>query len=473
MPIKVQQPDGRYSCRWLLPDLATEEVFRPHGEIILEGSKAPLGKASGKVPGKLQGGFPENYNYEYLNGQLSNGAGVLMITPRLEVWGQPGWGINFPDGNAKIYGAAALVGHGAEHLESADISEIRVQVSRLDRIIKSTPIESRDIPVASESNQATWSVTTRSSDQYWDDGATRIHITYMQSATVFTGYEFGIRFTPILKIKSSAPVPFLEAYDRWVRSLYRVMSVITGKNEDVTYLEVKPAGADNRSPYLQVFARPITQSPYMPERGRLRRGSDSALWLDEDGVSLLDLVKRWHELECEQNPIVYTYDPFALGADQHPRARFLLLIQALEGISSREARLNGRVVAFEKKRARVLSECMKHLTGMNRRFVKGNLKKSPINLDDRLTDMFGSLPINPIENIGKTELIDRVSREHGLKAEGALRLIRNDLAHGNRTYDVYELAEVSAILEAVVRAHALRILGMSDAVQERVLAFDD
>ncbi|MFI2336141.1 HEPN domain-containing protein [Nocardia rhamnosiphila] len=471
VPIKVQQLSGTFSCQWSLPDPDNDAILRPHGEIVLDGGRSPLGKVSGDVPGSPFGGFPKRYEYECLNGQLANGAGVLLIKPRLEIMGHLGYFINFPEGNARIFPAAALIGRGAERLSDTKISEIRVQLSRLDRIFRASPIDARDIrPNRSESGAEEWSVRTIPSELDWHDGETRMLITYMQSNTVFSEYEFGIRFTPVIRISFKDPLEFMEAYDKWVRSLYRVMSVLTGKEEDVTYLEVKPAGAEGRSPFLQVFARTVTQSPYMPERGRVPQWSDSVLWLDGDQVSLLDLIKRWNQLESDQNPVVYTYEPYALGKEQHPRARFLLLIQALEGISNREGRLNERILAFERKRSRALNACMKYLTGANRKFVKKNLKKSPINLDDRLRDMLESLPVNLTEKIGKCTLVTRVCMEEGnLQPVGALRLIRNDLAHGNKTYDVYEIAEVAKVLEAVVRAHCLRILGLGVHIQERAL----
>ncbi|MFD1826782.1 MULTISPECIES: hypothetical protein [Mumia] len=54
-------------------------------------------------------------------------------------------------------------------------------------------------------------------------------------------------------------------------------------------------------------------------------------------------------------------------------------------------------------------------------------------------------------------------------AADALRIIRNDLAHGTKGYDAYELQQVVAVLERMVRAHALDLLGCPDKVVGRVL----
>jgi hypothetical protein len=57
--------------------------------------------------------------------------------------------------------------------------------------------------------------------------------------------------------------------------------------------------------------------------------------------------------------------------------------------------------------------------------------------------------------------------------ESALRVVRNNLAHGNRGYEAENLHEVVIVLERVVRAHALRVLGGGPKSVERLLAQDD
>ncbi len=54
-------------------------------------------------------------------------------------------------------------------------------------------------------------------------------------------------------------------------------------------------------------------------------------------------------------------------------------------------------------------------------------------------------------------------------AADALRIIRNDLAHGTKGYDAYQLLQVVEVLERVVRAHALELLGCPDLVISRLL----
>ncbi|GAB3084789.1 hypothetical protein [Isoptericola nanjingensis] len=93
-------------------------------------------------------------------------------------------------------------------------------------------------------------------------------------------------------------------------------------------------------------------------------------------------------------------------------------------------------------------------------------------LDGALEAMARALPVNGTEALATTDLVK------GLRASGrasstpeALRLVRNDLAQGNRGYPADELDEAVAVLERIVRGHALRLLGCPDLVVTRL--FDE
>ncbi|MBF6164914.1 hypothetical protein IU486_09025 [Streptomyces gardneri] len=471
VPMKVRQPAGTFSCQWALPDPNTGVVHRPHGEIDLRADENPVGRVFGEVPGNFTGEWPERFRYEYLHGELANGAGVLLINPVLSVIGPMSGMVKYPEGNGRIAATAALVGHGANVVNHSRVRAIKVQITGLEKISGLPPIASTQFPMdPSETPTSNWSVTTRRDGQTWSSDAVRLSILHSSVATVTADYNFSLRFTPLVKIELTEPSDVREAYERWVNPLYRVVSTLTGRGESVAYLEMQPAEeGESDFPFCQVFAGPISQSPYMPETRKFRVPQDSVLRLRQDGVSLLNLVEKWQTLEEEQNPLIHTFDPYALGVEQHPRARFLLLIQALEGMSNHEKRLEDRVIAFQEKRQRVINEAMKYLSGAYRKFAKNQFKKSPVSLDDRLRDMLASLPVDPTGRIGNVALVRRVCQEKGESEVGALRIIRNDLAHGNRTYDAYQLAEVAEALQSIVRAHVLRVLGLSPEIQGRIL----
>ena len=127
----------------------------------------------------------------------------------------------------------------------------------------------------------------------------------------------------------------------WAWPLEGLVSAATGKKERITYLSCSPVIEDDDRPpqrrQFQVFQASVSQEPYASTND-LRDKRVPAIRLGE-GESLLRLLRRWQQLQHEQNPILNTYDADALGPDQTPRARFLLLIQALEGLCGHEDRL--------------------------------------------------------------------------------------------------------------------------------------
>jgi hypothetical protein len=75
-----------------------------------------------------------------------------------------------------------------------------------------------------------------------------------------------------------------------------------------------------------------------------------------------------------------------------------------------------------------------------------------------------------IDSLEDSQLVTEAKRDarSPKTAIEALRVVRNNLAHGNRGYEGEALEEVVIILELVVRAHALRILSCSKEIQARV-----
>jgi hypothetical protein len=280
------------------------------------------------------------------------------------------------------------------------------------------------------------------------------------------------RCTLIYEEPLKTAIPLAEFYRMWVRPLHGLLSASTGRNEDITYLSCSPIlEGDNRPPderQFRVFLRTVAQNPYASDND-LSDKYASAIRLSE-GESLLDLLRGWQQLQREQNPILSTYDAYSLGPEQMPRARFLLLIQALEGLCGFENRLASQLPRFLQKRELVLGKCKEHLTDNEYLWLDRMLRKDPFTLDSALSKMLKALPLKLQPELTKCDLVKSVRSENkGIDAIGALRLVRNDLSHGNRTYPEGELHDAVGILQRAVRGHLLRLLGASEAAQERAV----
>jgi hypothetical protein len=269
--------------------------------------------------------------------------------------------------------------------------------------------------------------------------------------------------------------------DDWVVPLLGIASISIGKRQSLTYLAVDLNGPlePQASQKAQVFGTGISQEPVDCdlEPSRSRR---SSLVATADGVSLLSLVTEWQRLASEHHPLIETYGSMLHSDDQHPRSRFLLLLQSLEGLHGAETRCEyeERKSKHGRNRDRILHRASTRFETDDLRFLKENLNKEPRSgLDTALRYVLRSLPVDLTDDIRKTRLVSGVLTDAGGAAarspEAALRIVRNDLAHGRRGYEPQDLQAVVGILERVVQAHALRLLGCSPQVQRRALERHD
>lgn len=101
------------------------------------------------------------------------------------------------------------------------------------------------------------------------------------------------------------------------------------------------------------------------------------------------------------------------------------------------------------------------------RFLKRYLSKTPpTSLESALKAAVSDAPVDTTDQLARTALVTETQSEPPCPTttESALRVVRNNLAHGNRGYDAHKLDDVVRILELIVRSHALRILGCPDYV---------
>jgi hypothetical protein len=106
------------------------------------------------------------------------------------------------------------------------------------------------------------------------------------------------------------------------------------------------------------------------------------------------------------------------------------------------------------------------------RFIKASLPRRPAtSLETALQAMLESLPVDLTGRLADCRLVAEVQQAAAQKTGtlSALRVARNNLAHGIRGYDPAVLNETVILLELVVRAQALRVLGCPDEVLRRVL----
>lgn len=478
---------GTHRCTWTLSKPPDTSAWRVAGDIEFLPQRQPRGGVYGKAPvnwtahpgGGKGAGFPQHFEYPLVNGELNGGLDLVLVDAHLSVFGEdPREGVfTFQGPNASFEAWAALVGRGAPRSGPVLIDSGVIQVTHLDAFAACSPLAEVRFPEghAYQADDPTWSATfDKASIQNWRDDDAEVSMSYHGAAEIFGGYRFGLKFSPIVSIELQQAIPLTEFMTRWAWPVQSLVSAATGRNEKITYLSCSPVveGDDRPSQQrqFQVFQASISQEPYT-STNHPRDKHISAIRLS-NGESLLALLRRWQQLEDDQNPILTSYDATAVGPDQTPRARFLLLVQALEGLSGHEDRLAPQRSKFDAKRARILDKCEMALDTDEFKFLQRFLSKSSGGVDVALREMVKALPVDLGPELANCALVKQVIADAANAADTAftaLGYVRNQLSHGTKTFDRRHLHDAAEILERVVRGHLLRLLGASDSAQSRVM----
>lgn len=481
-PLRLGYEPGDYLCTWSVPGNAGGRVELP-GNLEVTPNRPPRGSIYGSVPLRIktgQGGhystsFPQTVRLPVLLGTLANGGAVFLLDAKLHY---------FSMGEGRVSGSAALVGGGdaffgwsrressIEGEVTPLISSVKLQIEGLDALLGASPIKHVQTPAINPDNpKDQWSAfLDQEARGDWRSDDASLSIGYYSRMRAADGYEFRLAFSPVANFTFSEGVSLRTAIDDFIEPLRRIISISTGASCDLTYASVEVEGRQGR---FQLFGSGITQDPFGSSSERLRKQT-SAIRAKPDELSVLDLVLRWRDLAGDHHPLVETYGSMLHAKDQHLRSRFLLLIQALEGMYGYETRedYERRRVKHLAERMRILDLVQEVVDPKSRKFLKSFLLKNPpSSLEAALTAMVLELPVDMMDRLTATQLVQEVIAEAppGTTAANVLRVVRNDLAHGKRGYDADALDDAVRVLELIVRGHALRILGCPASVVERVL----
>jgi len=472
--VKLPFKTGEYFCTWHLTGLDGESLEIP-GLLEVEPGHYVRGRIHGPVPiawkydgkGSKSAGFPQTHQFTSLNARLSSGAHVTVLNGEVSYWA---------DTQGSVIGALAVMslhpfgddGHRKYH-------SIEFQIEGLESVLEEAPIKETRLP--GESGDNTWAATLNpDSSKSWTSPGAELSFTFRGSFRSMDAYEFRMAFAPVVTITLTEPLTVIEWWQRWLLPMRRMISIATAKPRAVISFLAIDGTDDDRVTRDQVFGWHITQKPLNSQSAAIR-GIHSTILLNTDELSLLDLATRWGELSDQQHPMVETYGALSTSDEQHPRSRFTLLLQSLEGAYGFENQQTSTIRRdrFAARRASFLDRIAPTLSANDHRFLRKYLMRSPSEgLETALTATFRSLPKDIRPALEMSELIVNYralekSREE-LRVETVLVRIRNDLSHGSRAYDADELDEAADVLERAVRAELLRLLGAPRASQERALS---
>jgi hypothetical protein len=471
VPLDLLLEPGEYRVEWQIPNRSGGISALP-GDIELLADRPPRGNVFGDVPVEWLGGiegvasFPQTYEVDKITGRLLNGFTVVLIKPTVEIW--------FSE-RAILRASAALLGREAFGGDDIQVASIDVQVEGLDAIAGIGPIREVEIPWKQKKDQRhlEWSwkaMGNPESTQIWADDDAEVKLEFYSGVTAPESFFFRVTFSPVLHIRPRIPIPLDDAFSEWIEPLRRIIALSTGRKERITYLAVRLVGYENPR-LFQVFGTALHQEPYSSRGNDILKVERSFLLSPED-MSLLALLRRWQELQADHHPLLETYAAMMFAPVQHPRSRVLLLVQALEGMHGHEnvATFARRVDEHTKRRDHALAQAVGTLSTDVVRFLKRNISRRPTTgLQEVLSETLGAVPVNITPDLERSALIAEVMGDprKPTNSYDALRIVRNDLAHGTRGYDLQALFVVAELLDGVVRAHMLRVLDSSEDAQRR------
>lgn len=459
--LKLLLEPGDYACTINLPDDdgSTREVA---GEIeLVGGNRPPRGNLFGYLPHEVLTGvatFPQRSSYPVLRGRLRNNQELVLLDVSVTTL--------FPE-QSSFSARAALVGFPQSDFADS-FHKIRLQTIHLDRVIDYAPLAETKLPKPKPGEALEWWARERTSryHEWVGESGAKLSVGFDARARTADPYELYVRYAPVGEIHLPSGLPFASIVSNWLEPLTGLMTVIAGEAASLTYVELTPSSGHEQERRLQLFGSGITQMSYAskPWNGR---DVKPAVRIGPESEDLLVLVESWRTHAANRSPLFETYTSLAGVSGDHPRHRFLLLLQAIEGHYG-----HVHVDKIAEDRVRFAEARTRHLALIDetslpsdtKRFVKKHLRsRLDPQLRDALTWAIGLVPEIAESNLASASLVAEMQGRDGFDGTwpDALRLLRNDLSHGTRGCDPFALRELVTILELVVRAHVLLALGVN------------
>lgn len=477
--VKLPFPPQEYLCTWKLPDIRLKNnedrqgegsdggVVEANGVLDLTAGRHPHGSFYGKLPILWEGDsgeFPQINDFDCLIGRLSSGAYFALMNGQYSYW-MPGHGY--------VNGAFATLSRKPfKRNEYRTYRSIELQLEGLDEIIDVNPAE---IEVTS-GEKSIFSVTGNDECWEWESGGTSMKLCFA-GRTQPDPFNFSMRLAPVLRIDIGIPLNMVDWWQCWIVPLQELIAAVIGRTPDVMYVLAIAGRTPKRKREWkdQIFSWDIKQECLYPDVDKLKK-SKPAIRIQEDKVNLLSLLMRWQGLQSSHHPLVETFESMALSSEQHPRSRFLLLIQALEGLYGFEHQEEQyeRRQAYKNERREFLDRMNKIIAEDDRQFLSENLLRNPyVSLESALIAIFNGFSASVREEIDAAPLVKKVreaeANQH-MRVEAVLAKVRNKLSHGATNYEPDDLDGVAAILDRVVRSELLRVLEAPESCRKRLLS---
>ena len=456
-PSAVLEP-GSYEARFWIDGRALP------GSVELAPLRRPVAQFYDDEGLPHQSEFPKQQRTDRLVGQLRTNHDIVFYNANVTEF--------FP-GRYSAVAPYALVGLGLLQAEDA-LRQIELQIEGLDEFLWSPPVKELSWPEHGEGRFA--AKINKPTEITWTSTGVEIKCMYIWQVEHDQGYRFNVSFAPLVNLISEHPFNPDEWIVRWIIPFARLMSFGMRKPRRTSWVVLSERDVTQNSPVrAQLFGGGITQQPYKAARPTIRQEDDHPLFTAQDLPSPLpDLLTRWRNLDSSDNPFPELYR-LASVPDLPERARFLYLVQALEGLHGFEHRGSDsrRQSRYESKRTVILDEIEEEIgPEQSRRLGKIVPRRAPDSLDRRILSICKNTPQAVIARLShETDdpIALRYAADGDLRFEQIVRRLRNDLSHGNFNPLSGELLGWAGRLDRLCQAQLLRLLSFGpDLIDSRL-----
>lgn len=445
---------GEYDCDWTINGTTMR------GEVELLSVRSPGGAARGRlhdgyVPGRptaREWSYPHHQDEPLIRGYITSRdlhVALLDVTVTAVFTDQ-----------LHISSAIALVSR-RELSDGALFTSMSVQVTRLDHFIGLAPLDTQVSP--KDGPPYDFGATTTAMKRTWTGADMSAEFWYGYRSAI-NPYQLSVRFTPWISFSSLTPLAAETWLRNWCLPLRALISVSTGGAEQITLATLTADDADAAKAH--VFMNLSTQQPFYSSR---RPSERLAFTAEKSNLSLVDALIRWNELRTAEHPLINGYNTAAIGRDQHPQARLLLLLQWLEAsfgfgqrgeIAVQQAKHDATVTALLGKVSELRAE--RRLTIREAKLARRVPRRALPTLGEALSHYLSRhADLDTEQKLGRTALIAELVESDCESVIDAMRTVRNGLSHGTESYDPRRLDELVKILHPLVRAEYLSLLGGS------------
>ena len=472
--VNLPHEPREYMCTWHLPKAVRntdeDQLVDVLGTIDLGIRRNPRASFQGNLPCASDIGgarFPQDQEVECLTGTLSSGFYISLQNCHIKYL--------FPSYGRAQGEFAVLSAKPFERDKHRKYRSIELQIDSLDTILDAPPTSVEFIK-HTEGHDEAYKISIPTQNYLeWKNKGTQMRLGYAGRLRP-DKFNFRTSFAPYLRIDLDEPISLTDWWLQWIIPLCDLLEVINGKPLDIMYLlafeDEDAAGPKRRAD--QVFRYDILQDCIKIDERKFNH-TRPVINLQEDRVDLLKLTIKRRELEASQHPLIETYRSNAVSEDQHPRSRYLLLIQALEGLYGYEHKeeYQRRCEQYAEKRELFLERTKPAISQEDFKFLKRTLPHRPASgLAGALSAIFKTLPKVIQDQIDCSRIVIQTRNildDKHMSSADALTKVRNSLSHGSSAYDPNDLEEICSLLDKIVRAEILRVLELPDVTRQRML----